>query len=282
LALAAGYYDYDWVRADEGYRRALELNPNSLITHDLYGVSYLGPMGRFEEAFAHGNRAKELDPLTPYIRADLGWSYNHARRYDEAIAECEQIQAIDPSFYFTYWCLGFAYWQKGMLAEAVSAYERGVELEPRDLQLKADLAIVHADSGNKARAQEILDEFEAMGRREYVPAAALAMAHLAVGDLDRIFVWLDRMYEEHAPVLIYMNEHARYDRLRGDPRFQKLLRKIGFKELKFIPKTASGRAARWVLPRPRRSRRDRLQLVGRAYEERQDGPPQRAAQGPSS
>jgi hypothetical protein len=47
------------------------------------------------------------------------------------------------------------------------------------------------------------------------------------------------MYEERAPWLILMNEHARYDVLRGDPRFQQLLRKIGFKELKFIPETAS-------------------------------------------
>jgi tetratricopeptide (TPR) repeat protein len=239
LALAAGYYDYDWIRADQGYRRALELNPNSLITQDLYGVSYLGPMGRFEEAFAHGKRAKELDPLTPYVRADLGWSYNHARQYDEAIAECEQIQAIDPKFYFTYWCLGFAYWQKGMLEEAIAAYERGVELEPGDLHLKADLAIVHADAGNTERAQEILEEFEEKARREYVSPYVLAMAHMAVGDLAGTFAWLDKMYEEHAPVLIYMNEHARYDSLRGDPRLQELMRKIGFKELKFIPKTAS-------------------------------------------
>ena len=147
LAMAATYYDFDWVRADEGFRRALELNPNSVVTHDWYGVSYLSPMGRHEEAFAHGKRAKELDPLTPYIRVDLGWSYNHARRYDEAIAECKPILDIDPSFYFTYWCLGFAYWQKGMLVEAVAAYERGVELEPHDLGLKADLAIVYGDAG---------------------------------------------------------------------------------------------------------------------------------------
>ena len=56
LASAANYYDYDWVRADEGFRRALELNPNSSVTHDLYGVNYLSPMGRHEEAFAHGMR----------------------------------------------------------------------------------------------------------------------------------------------------------------------------------------------------------------------------------
>jgi Tfp pilus assembly protein PilF len=82
LAAAATYYDYDWIRADEGYRRALELNPNSAVTHDWYGAIYLSPMGRFEEAIAHGKRAKELDPLTPYMRVDLGFSYNFARRYD--------------------------------------------------------------------------------------------------------------------------------------------------------------------------------------------------------
>jgi tetratricopeptide (TPR) repeat protein len=239
LAMAAGYYDYDWIRADEGIRRALELNPNSVVTHDWYGVSYLSPMGRHEEAFAHGKRAKELDPLTPYIRVDLGWSYNHARRYDEAIAECEPILDIDPNFYFTYWCLGFAYWQKGMLEEAVATYEHGVELEPHDLGLRADLGIVYADAGKKAQAQKTLEEFEEKARREYVPPYALAMAHMAVGDLDGTFAWLDKMYEERSPVLVWMNEHARYDRLRGDPRFQELLRKIGFKELKFIPKTAS-------------------------------------------
>jgi hypothetical protein len=46
-------------------------------------------------------------------------------------------------------------------------------------------------------------------------------------------------YEERAPWPTWMNEHARYDRLRGEPRFQQLLRKIGFKELKFIPAPAS-------------------------------------------
>jgi hypothetical protein len=126
-----------------------------------------------------------------------------------------------------------------MLKEAVAAYERGVELVPEDLQLKADLAIVYAAAGKKDRAQRILEEFEERARREYVPPYTLAMAHMAVGDLDGTFAWLDKMYEERSPVLIWMNEHARYDRLRGDPRFQQLLRKIGFKEPKFIPAAAS-------------------------------------------
>jgi adenylate cyclase len=197
LAMAATFYDRDWIRADEGYRRALELNPNSVITQGWYGVIYLSAMGRHEEAFAHGKRAKELDPLTPYVRSDLGWAYNHARQVDEAIAECEQALEIDPNFYFAYWCLGFAYWQKGELEEAVATLERSVELAPEDLQLKGDLAIVYADSGKTARARQLFEELEAKAQREYVPPLALAGTHMAVGDLDGTFAWLDKMYEEH-------------------------------------------------------------------------------------
>jgi adenylate cyclase len=239
LALAAGYYDRDWIRADESYRRALELNPNSAVTHDWYGGVYLTAMGRFEEAIAHSKRAKELDPLTPQVRCDVRWTYVLARRYDEAIAQCQQALEIDPNFYFAHWCRGIAYWQKGLLKEAVAAYERGVDLEPGDLRLKADLAIVHADAGDKGRAQQILQEVEERAQREYVPAIVLAWAHMAVGDRDGTFAWLDKMYEEHNPELTFMNEQPRYDRVRGDPRFQQLLRKIGFKELKSIPATAS-------------------------------------------
>jgi predicted deacetylase len=64
------------------------------------------------------------------------------------------------------------------------------------------------------------------------------MGHMAVGDLDGTFAWLDKMCEERHPWLILINEHARYDLLRGDPRLQQLLRKIGFKELKIIAKSA--------------------------------------------
>ena len=173
-APAATFDDCYWIRADEGFRRALELNPNSAIAHDWYGAVYLRPMGRHDEAIAQGRRAKELDPLTPDIRVDLGFAYNFARRYDDAIAECKQILDIDPNFYFTYWCLGYAYWQKGMLEEAIAAYQRGVDLNPEDLRVKAHLAMVYADAGDKTRPQQILDEFKEQARRGYVPAIALA------------------------------------------------------------------------------------------------------------
>jgi tetratricopeptide (TPR) repeat protein len=137
---------------------------------------------------------------------------------------------IDPHFYGAYWGIGIAYWQKGLLEKAVAAYERAVDLDPSDLLVKGDLALAYAAAGKRARAQQILEEFEEKAQREYITALPLAWAHMAVGDLDGTFAWLDKMYEEHNPELIWMNQQPRYDRLRGDPRWHELMRKIGFTE----------------------------------------------------
>jgi tetratricopeptide (TPR) repeat protein len=116
-----------------------------------------------------------------------------------------------------------------MLEEAIAAYERGVDLEPEDLQFKGELALVYAAAGQKAQAQRLLEELKEKARREYVTPVALALAHMAVGDLDATFTWLDKL-EEHSPKLIWINTNASFDPLRGDPRFHELRRKIGFTE----------------------------------------------------
>ena len=60
----------------------------------------------------------------------------------------------------------------------------------------------------RKRRRKILEEFEEKARREYVTPYALAMAHMAVGDLDGAFAWLDKMYAERPPWLLFMNEQA--------------------------------------------------------------------------
>jgi hypothetical protein len=57
----------------------------------------------------------------------------------------------------------------------------------------------------------------------------MALANIAVGNTEEALTWLKKAYQEHSPWLIFMNEHASFDSLRGAPRFQELLRKIGFK-----------------------------------------------------
>ncbi len=50
------------------------------------------------------------------------------------------------------------------------------------------------------------------------------------GALIRTMTWLERAYEERNPMLIGAKTDPPLDPLRSDPRFQDLLRRIGFPE----------------------------------------------------
>ena len=90
----------------------------------------------------------------------------------------------------------------------------------------------------KTRPEKILEEIENEARRGYVEPRKWLSPISGVGNTEEALKWLDKAYEEHSTWLIFMNEHASFNVLRGDPRFQQLLRKVGFKELKFLPETA--------------------------------------------
>src|SRR5262249_27175387 len=86
LAYVKYLYDWDWAGADAEFRRAIKLNPNYATAHQWYG-EYLGLMGRFDEALAEREKALRLDPLSPIITSEQGYSYLYARRYDRALEE---------------------------------------------------------------------------------------------------------------------------------------------------------------------------------------------------
>jgi hypothetical protein len=64
---------------------------------------------------------------------------------------------------------------------------------------------------------------EKAARRQYVPAVYFAGIYSALGDADQSVKWLRKAYDERSDYVVYL----RADRLRSDPRFQKLLEPMG-------------------------------------------------------
>ncbi len=83
LALTSYFYDWDWAAAEQYARRALELDPNSAVSHHVYGL-YLSTMGRHDEAIAAMQRAAELEPLVPLSIINLAKTYVWAQQYERA------------------------------------------------------------------------------------------------------------------------------------------------------------------------------------------------------
>ena len=97
LALITENFDYDWETAEKEYRRAIDLNPNYATAHHWY-AEFLSLQGRFPEAFAESERARELDPLSLIIAADHGVTLFYARQYDASIAQFRAVKEMEPAF----------------------------------------------------------------------------------------------------------------------------------------------------------------------------------------
>jgi hypothetical protein len=58
-------------------------------------------------------------------------------------------------------------------------------------------------------------------------AWTLARLYTSLGEPAEAITWLERMYERRDPMLVYLKVKPHLDPLRGEPRFQALLKKVG-------------------------------------------------------
>jgi tetratricopeptide (TPR) repeat protein len=89
------------------------------------------------------------------------------------------------------------------------------------------LGRAYALAGNQEEAIRVLDKLNTLSQTRFLSGYPLAALHLALGDKEQAFESLNRAYGEHAWNMIFLNVDPQFDALRGEPRFQILLRRIG-------------------------------------------------------
>jgi serine/threonine-protein kinase len=219
-------YDWDWAGAEASFKKALELKPGYATGHHWY-ADYLISVGRFDEALAEMKRAQELDPLSLIIQTELGMVHLVSRRYDLAIEQLRATLAMDPNFGIAHQLLGWVYTAKSMYPEAIREWQTAVKLLGEDPFVISSLGQVYGRAGRRAEAQKILDQLMERSKRGYVPAMAMATVYEGLGDKDRAFQWLAKAFEERNPMLaLGLKTDPIFDRLRPDPRFTDLLRRM--------------------------------------------------------
>jgi len=227
LAFVNANYDFDWKAAEDGYRRAIALNPNYANAHH-WSATFLSAMGSHEQAIAESERARELDPLSPIINTWLGWRYHFARQYDQAIVQYRKALDLDPNFAPAHLVLGQTYEQKNMLKEAIAELAKGVSLSGGGAVYLASLAHAYGVAGRRSDALKLILKLERLAAGQHVSSYDMALAFVGVGEKDQAFSWLERAASEHAPRLMFLNVDPRFDSVRSDPRFRELVRRLGF------------------------------------------------------
>ena len=227
LADVAYHYERDWAGAERQFKRALELNPNYPTAHQWYAV-FLDVMGRTEEARVEIDRARALDPLSLVIHTDTASHFYYARQYDQAIEEARKALEMVPDFPLGHVWLGMAYLQKKSYSEAIAEFRRARATWPTNMTVLALLGHAYGAAGQHSEALNVINELKSLSRQRYVSPACFAVVYIGMGDRNQAFQWIDKAYQEHAPLLARLKSEPLVDSLRSDPRFNRIVARLKF------------------------------------------------------
>jgi TolB-like protein/DNA-binding winged helix-turn-helix (wHTH) protein len=213
-------YEWKWAEAEKDFRRAIEINPSLGLAHHDYGW-FLVAMGRFNEGLDEMKLAQRLDPLSPLANSDVGWVYLMARRYDEAIEQMQRTLEIEPRFGSALSCLELTYRLKG-------DHQKSLEILLKELG-DAGAGIETANPRQAVKTihrMRIAKRLEA-ARQSRWSSYEMAKLYAATDEPEGAFEWLEKALAERSPLLVNAGVDPALDALRADPRFAKLLRRIG-------------------------------------------------------
>jgi TolB-like protein/Flp pilus assembly protein TadD len=221
------YYDWNFPAAEREYQRAIELNPSYGVAHQWYAYLLTAMERPAAEAEREIAAAKKLDPLSVPINTDQAYMLYYYGKAEEALKAVRTALEMDPKFPLGYFWLGRIYTSQGRYAEAESALQKIGPLRTWTPAM-ATLGYLYAKSGRRKEAEEVLGEFSALARTGRYPSSyAIAVIYAGLGDDDEVFRRLDDAYRERSHWLVWLKRDPRWDGVRADPRFTKLVRKVG-------------------------------------------------------
>jgi len=223
------HYDWQWEEAERELRLAIEINPSYALARIWY-ANNLASRRRLKEAVTEARRAKELDPLSLVVTTNVGWTLSMAGAKEDAIVQYRRALELDPSYVQAHLRLGAAYSSLGRSGEAIAELETAARLTHRNPSSLAALAEAYARAGERRKAQELLREILSRAADGYVSPFRVAFVYSALGDRDSTFEWLEKAYAERSNGMAYLGVRDIDDPIRADPRYARLLRRVGLPE----------------------------------------------------
>lgn len=217
------FYEWNWKKAEEEERQAIELNEN--MSEAYHVLSYIPfAQNRVDDAVEAQRRATEADPFArPWA---LGYVLMCAGRYAEAEAELRQELEVRPTNTDVRDTLAAVFLAEGKEEESAKELADSARRDG-DPDYGAAIEKAFAEGGNTGLQQMGLKRLELYARKAYVSPIAIGMAYGRLRDKKKTIEWLEKAYEEHSPRLVRMWMESEWKWLHGDGEFRALARRVG-------------------------------------------------------
>ncbi len=214
-------YEWDFGGAERECKRAIELDPNSSLAHQIYS-RYLMGRGRFDEAIAEIKIAIDLEPASLYSQRLYGNNLYNARRYDEAVMQFKRVIAMDPNFGSTYHWLVAALDMQGNHAEAFEWWMKFLALQKVDEETVQIFKTAYQTSGWQGILREQVKRFDS-GNEAYFRGA---LYYAQLGNKEKAFEYLEKSYQRRELWMHVLKVEPTLDSLRDDQRFDELVKRV--------------------------------------------------------
>ncbi len=226
IAYVEMYYRWNFPRAEEEFRRALDLTPNDRTAHQWY-ANLLTMDERFPEAVREIRRAQDADPLSVIAVAAEGWVHYYAGDYPAALDALGRALVRNPNYALTHLWRAWTLAEMDSLPASITAHRRAVAASDSGGVFVASLARTLALAGERAEAEALLGRLALRADSGgYVPAYEIAKLHEALGRADRALDWLERARVQRSHSMVFLRVDPQLARLRGNPRFARLVRQV--------------------------------------------------------
>jgi TolB-like protein/DNA-binding winged helix-turn-helix (wHTH) protein/Flp pilus assembly protein TadD len=232
LAWVKYVYEWNFPEAETEFHRSLELHPSTSWPPLWYGM-YLAQGNRIEESIAEMRKVQQMDPLSPVANALALSPLLTGRKYDAAIEDARKLLDADRQNGLARWIISMAYERKGDFSKAIALQEETAVLygAPKEAaaQSAERLRSAYKTLGPPGYWRVNLERQRLEWKRKPGEPYDLAALYARVGDREHAFVWLDKAFRAHSQALIYwLRTDPSFDPLRSDPKYQELVRRIGF------------------------------------------------------
>jgi serine/threonine-protein kinase len=227
LAITQAGWDWDWAAAGNTFNRAIAAGAGLASVHFHYGLDFLTPCGRLEEALRELRQALRLDPLSPIVHTAVGGCLYRMRRWDEAAETLRATLYSNPEFGHARWSLGRVFLEQDRSEEALTCFQHALQVMGQIPAGLSEIGYCHARMGHRDQALATLHQLQQLGQEGWVSPLNLALVHVGLEDHDAAIRCLEESYEKRIRQLVWINVDPRYDALHGTPAFEQLIVRLG-------------------------------------------------------
>jgi eukaryotic-like serine/threonine-protein kinase len=222
-------YEWDYVGADRDYRRAIELTPGSALNRMVYS-QFLNLVALDDSAVTVMHGAVALEPTAAWYIANYAFRLASAGRLDDALAEAHRALQHDSTQWVAYHALAWVHWRRGDYAKALREAERGLLVFGDSVPfLLGRVGQYAALAGQRRKAEAVLAKLEAAKPPD---AMWIALVRLGLADRPGALEALELAADNRHGWLGSWLVGGEFEALRGEPRYEALLRRVGVAEFR--------------------------------------------------